>query len=105
MEYLRPYDLGSFISLITNISLSCWGNKLTFECVYDPIDRKPYKMIFTGCTNIQWDIYAPDRVDDTEADLIDIQLIQNGQPKKAIFCTDIFDLTFLYESLEIEKTW
>lgn len=105
MEYLRPYDLGSFISLITNIHLSLWGNKLTFECVYDPIDRKPYKMIFIGCNSIRWDIYNFDKVDDTEADLIDIQLIQDAQQKKAIFCTDIFDITFVYESLEIEKAW
>lgn len=105
MEYLRPYDLGSFISLITNISLSSWGNKLTFECVYDPIDRKPYKMIFTGCTNIKWDIHSPEDVDNTEADLIDIQLKPNQESKEATFRTDIFEITFLYQSLEIEKTW
>ena len=105
MEDLKQYNLESFVSLITNIHLSSWGNKLTFECVYDPAIRKPYKMIFTGCTNIKWTIYAFDKIDDTEADIIDIQLIQDTQPRQAIFCTDIFELSFVYESLEIEKNW
>lgn len=52
MEDLKPFGLGSFISLITNVRLLDWGNKVIFECVYDPIDRKPYKLIFTDCTQL-----------------------------------------------------
>jgi len=105
MEDLSQYNLGNAVSLITNISLSSWGNTFTFECVYDPVGRKPYKMIFTGCNNIQWSIHELSLINDSEADVIDIQLIQDTQLTKAIFFTDIFELSFLYESLEIEKTW
>lgn len=105
MEDLSQYNLGNAVSLITNISLSSWGNTFTFECVYGPVGRKPYKMIFTGCNNIQWFIHEISLISDSEADVIDIQLKQNRKPKEAIFRTDIFELTFVYESLEIEKTW
>lgn len=105
MEDLKPFGLGDFVSLITKYHLCFWGNELCFECVYDPISRKPYKIIFFNCTKIIWSIYSPENTKDTEADIIDIQLGKDKFQQPAIIYTNIFELSILYESLKVEKDW
>ena len=105
MEDLRPFGLGDFVSLITGMSFSLWGNIFTFECVYDPIDRKPYKMTFLDCRDINWHIHSPEDAEDDEADVIDIQLVKQNNKKTTIIYTDIFELSMTYGSIRIEKDW
>jgi hypothetical protein len=103
MEDLKLVGLGDFVSLITKIEWSFWGNQLVFKCLYDPIDRKPYKIIFFDCHEINWSIHSPERAEDTEADLIDIQLGSANYLNPAIIFTDIFEVSILYRDLSFEK--
>ena len=105
LEDLKPLGLGNFTSLVTNVQVSLWGNDFLLECLYDPIDRRPYKLAFQDCREIRWDIRSPEDVQDSEIDLIDIQLGEDNHRKHAVIYTDIFELLILYGSFRVEKEW
>lgn len=105
LEDLKSLGLGDFTSLITGARVSLWGNEFLLECMYDPIDRLPYRLAFQDCHEIKWYVHSPKDVQDSEADLIDIQLGEDNYRKHAVIYTDIFELLILYGSLRVEKEW
>ena len=97
-------NLGGLTSLITNVNVSLWGNEILFECIYDPTgDRLPYSIVFHDCRDICWEVFHPEDVKDTEADLIGFHLGEDAHRKAALIHTDIFEILILYGSFSIHK--
>lgn len=95
--------VGKFTSLITNIDVCLWGNKVKIECAYNPLNRSHYVMIFKDCREIKWDIYHPEDAREDEADLIGISLGEDEHRKPAVIHTDIFEISILYGSFSVHK--
>ncbi|OCQ97500.1 hypothetical protein BCD67_24620 [Oscillatoriales cyanobacterium USR001] len=101
----KKLNLGGLTSLVTNVKMSCWGNELFFECVYDPTgDRLSYTLVFHDCHNIIWNVYHPEDSKELEADLIGIHLGEHEHQRPAIIHTDIFEISILYGSFSVEKS-
>ncbi len=84
--------------------VSLWGNKVSFECVYDPTgNRLPYVLIFQDCRDLRWEVYHPEDVHDLEADLIGISLGEDAHRRSAVIYTDMFEISILYESFRLQK--
>ncbi len=105
LEDLKPLGLGNFTSLVTSVQVSLWGNEFLLECVYNPIKRSPYKFVFQDCREIRWEVRSPEDVQESEADLIDLQLGEGNHRKPAVIYTDIFEILILYGSFRVEKEW
>jgi len=105
MNDLKTLGIADFVSLITKIEISSWGEKIIIDCVYDPDDRLPYKLIFHNCRKIEWNLIFPESITDVEADIIDFLPGKNSYEQPAYFYTDIFDLSISYGELEIVKSW
>ena len=87
--------LGGLTSLITNVKISMWGNKILFECVYVPEKRSPYRIVFQDYREITWEVYVPEEVGEAEADLIGIHLGEDAHRKPAVITTDIFEVSIM----------
>ena len=95
--------LGGLTSLITNVKISIWGNKILFECVYNPDNRLPYTIVFQDCREINWEVYVPEEVGEVEADLIGIHLGEDAHRKPAVITTNIFEISIMYGSFYVDK--
>ncbi|MBC6421518.1 MAG: hypothetical protein GDA43_09900 [Hormoscilla sp. SP5CHS1] len=95
--------LGGLTSLITNVQISMWGNKILFECVYDPEKRSPYMIVFQDCREITWEVYVPEEVGEAKADFIGIHLGEDAHKKPAVITTDIFEVSIMYGSFYVEN--
>ena len=105
MNDLKALGIGDFVSLITKIEITSWGEKIIVNCVYHPDSRFPYKLIFINCRKIEWNLISPENVEECEADIIDFLPGEKSYAQPAYFYTDIFDLSILYGELEIVKSW
>lgn len=105
MDSLAALGIADFVSLMTKVEITSWGEKVIVDCVYDPDDRLPYKLIFHNCRKIEWDLIFPEDIGEPEADIIDFQVGKKSHEEPAYFCTDIFELSILYGELEIVKSW
>jgi hypothetical protein len=92
-----------FLSVVVSVSLLQWGSELQIECLDDPIDRQRYILIFRNCRDIRWTILEPDLLEDAEAELIGFLSGEDKYQKPAIITTDIFEVSVLYETYEIQK--
>ncbi|MGK7905564.1 MAG: hypothetical protein AB4352_29990 [Hormoscilla sp.] len=102
-EDYHSLGLGGLTSLITNVKISMWGNKILFECVYDPENRSPYRIVFQDCREITWEVYVPEEVGEAEVDLIGIHLGEDAHRKPAVITTDIFEVSIMYGSFHVDK--
>ncbi len=95
---------GDFLSIVTSVQLKLWGSELLLECLDDPVDRRPYVLIFKDCREIHWNIYGEDAdLHDSETDLIGILLGEDKHRKPATITTGAFELSVLYGDFEIQK--
>lgn len=95
--------LGGLTSLITNVIVSKWGNEILIECVYNPIERVPYVMIFQDCRDIRWTVHDEEEVGEAEADIFGISLGEGSHRKPAVIHTDIFEISIFYGSFSLHK--
>lgn len=97
-------NLGGLTSLITNVRLSLWGNEVVLECLYDPTgDRLPYTLNFKDCQEIRSRIHDPEEVHEPCAELIGIHLGEGDRQKTALIHTDIFEISLLYSTFNMER--
>lgn len=96
--------LGGFTSLIKSINISLWGNEITFQCLYNPEEPIPYKIIFKDCQEIRWDVYDSELANELQADLFGISLGEDHHRKPALITTDIFEISILYGQFILEKS-
>lgn len=96
--------LGELTSIVTGISISAWGSQVLLECIYDPTgDRLPYQLLFQCCREVHFEVHDLEEVGECEADLIGISLGENDYKQPAIIHTDIFEISLLYDRIEISR--
>ena len=93
--------LAQTISLVTAVQVRHWGGELILECLDDPQTRRPSHLIFTNCREIRWSLHDPEAVPDYEADVIGFCPGQAEYAEPVVLTTDIFELTVLYDQVEI----
>ena len=105
-------NLGGLTSLVTNFRVLYWGNEFVLECLYDPTGKSlPYSLNFKDCREIRWEVHDPEEVGEPFAELIGIHLgedsrlasSQDNCHKPALIHTDIFEISLLYSSFNIER--
>ena len=97
-------NVGGLTSLVTNVNVSLWGNKVVLECIYDPTgDRSPYSLVFQDCRLITWEVHDEEEIQEPEADLIGFHLGEDAHRKAALIHTDIFEISILYGSFSVNK--
>lgn len=96
----NPQD---FLAIVTGVQILKWGTEVRVECLDDPIDRQPYTLVFKNCREVQWQVYKSNYLQDTEADLIGVLLGKDMYQERAIVTTDIFEVSVLYGSFEVQK--
>ncbi len=97
--------LGNFTSLIKRIDVKLWGKEVMIHCLYDPVARQPYVLIFKNCREIHWNIYGEDAdLQASETDLIGFLLGRDNYRKPATINTNLFELSVLYGDFEIQKS-
>ena len=93
--------LGGLTSLIKDVKLSAWGNRVTLECLYNPEAPYPYLIVFDDCREVDWSLHDLDNLQEPFADLIGIHLGCGNHQRKALIHTDIFDLSLLYGNWQV----
>ncbi len=98
-------DVGPYTSLVTDVLITKWGSEVLVSCLYDPLGAtKPYQVLFTGCTNLRWEVHSPEYVQDAEADVLGFELRSEARDH-ALIHTDIFELAIWYGGYEVLKEW
>lgn len=95
--------LGEYTSLVKNVTVSSWGSEVRIECLYNPIERSPYVLVFRDCRDIKWTVHDEEEVGEPFADLIGIHLGEDAHRQPALIHTDIFEISILYGSFSVEK--
>lgn len=95
--------LGGLTSLITNVTLSNWGNTVLIQCLYNGLEKVPYALEFKDCRDIRWTVHDDDEVGEAEADIFGITLGEGGHRKPAVIHTDIFEISILYGSFRMQR--
>jgi hypothetical protein len=94
--------LGELTSIVTAITISAWGSQVLLECIYDPTgDRLPYQLLFKNCREVRFEVHDLEEIGQCDADLIGISLGKNNHQKPAVIHTDIFEISLLYEKVEL----
>ena len=96
--------LGGLTSLITNVTVSNWGNTVLIQCLYNGLEKVPYALEFKDCRDIRWTVHDEEEVGEAEADIFGITLGEGGHRKPAVIHTDIFEISILYGSFRIQKS-
>ena len=89
--------------MVTGVVVTKWGAEVTFSFLYAL--QQPYQLVFHDCRELQWDVHSAEDVDEEIANLIGIALGEKGHVKAAVVTTDIFELSILYGSWEVQKSW
>ena len=93
-------------SLISNVSISHWGGTVVVSCLYLPVaSRPPYQLTFHECRERSWEVYGPQLHDEPAADILGFAIGAGNHQQPAVSATDIFELSVLYGSLELAKSW
>ena len=96
--------VGGAASVVTAIDLNNWGSEVIVSCLYDPLGTaKPYKLVFGGCGEVRCSVHEEGALEDTSADLIGFSIGENDLRKPAIITTDVFELSILYRTFQVEK--
>jgi hypothetical protein len=93
--------------LILEIKIESWGQKVSFQCLYDWEEKKPFKLTFNGCHQLNWEVVEVDEIldDSLEADVIAILLGKSHYEEKAYITTTEFEIGVLYDEFIIQKDW
>src|SRR5688572_13045649 len=94
------------LSLVTDIRVRNWARELVLVCLDDPVTRRTSELVFANCREIRWSLDDATSIF-TEAAEADIIGFRPGKPsylEPAILTTDLFELSILYDRLEIRET-
>jgi len=106
MDNYHALGLGDATSVVTSVTVDTEEQSIVLSCLYNPQEASmPYTLRFRQCETIAWDTFGdtPD-LQHVEAELIGLSLQTNeAQKKVAVITTDVFELSFCYGSLSLEK--
>ena len=101
MTVISESDIRHSLSLVTSLHVGRWGNELVVEGFDDPLTRRQVRLVFRDCREIRWSNYevAPSEI---EADVVGLCVGQSNYREPALITTDLFELSVLYGSCEVE---
>ena len=104
-QAMRPTRVPPPPALVTDVRVRNWASELVLVCLDDPLTRRPFELVFTNCREIRWslDDAASNGADAAEADVIGLRWGQAGLVEPAIVTTDLFELSILYDRLQIRE--
>ncbi len=106
MNYDVLRELGPATSFVTDVLVTKWGSEVVVLCLYDPFGvRRPYQLLFRGCTDVQWEVTHPEDVTDSEADIIGFSIGVEDNRNLAVLHTDVFELLITYGSFTVRRNW
>ena len=98
--------LGEATSLVTDVICTKWGSEVVILCLYNPQESsKPYKLIFTDCNEVRWQVIDPGNMQESTAEIIGISIGVESHKKPAVITTDIFEIFIIYGSFVLQKNW
>lgn len=102
----RPFHIQPSLSLVTDIQVRNWASELVLVCLDDPLTRRTYELIYTNCREFRrsTDEAASILTEATEADIIGFHPGRASYLDPAVLTTDLFELSVLYDRLEIRET-
>lgn len=94
------------LSLVTDIRVRNWASELVLVCLDDPLTRRAYELVFANCRDLRWSSDETESIsaEATEADIIGFRPGQASYVEPAILTTDLFELSILYDRLEVRET-
>ena len=103
MDY-QALGLGEAASVVTAVTVDKNGHTIMVSCLYDPQDTQmPYTLCFKQCEHIAWQTYETCLdLQQLDAELIGISLRTSGAQQQAVLTTDMFALSFIYESFSLQ---
>ena len=103
MDY-RALGLGEAASVVTAVSIDKDEHTIIITCLYDPQDTQmPYTLCFKQCKHIMWQPFETFLdLQQLDAELIDISFGMRGTQPQACLTTDMFELSFVYESFFLQ---
>jgi hypothetical protein len=103
MDY-QVLGLGEAASVVTAVAVDKDEHTIIVSCLYDPQDTQmPYTLCFKQCEHIAWQTCEPYLdLQRLEAELIGISLGTGGAQQQAVLTTDVFELSFVYESFSLK---
>ena len=103
MDY-QALGLGEAASVVTAVTVDKNEHTIMVFCLYDPQDTQmPYTLCFKQCEHIAWQTYETCLdLQQLDAELIGISLGTSGAQQQAVLTTDMFELSFVYESFSLQ---
>ena len=103
MDY-QVLGLGEAASVVTAVAVDKDEHTIIVSCLYDPQDTQMrYTVCFKQCEHIAWQTCEPYLdLQRLEAELIGISLGTGGAQQQAVLTTDVFELSFVYESFSLK---
>ncbi len=105
MDDHHALGLGDATSVVTAVTMDADHQSIWLSCLYNPQEAPlPYTLEFRQCENIMWDTFGdmPD-LQHLEAELVGLSLQPNETQKFAVITTDVFELSFRYGSVSLQK--
>ena len=103
MDY-QALGLGEAASVITAVTVGPDNQSILISCQYDSQGRAlPYTLCFKHCAEIVWNTFEalPD-LGHVDAELVGLSLQTNRAESQAVITTDMFELSFCYESFALQ---
>jgi hypothetical protein len=90
--------------VVTAVSIDKDEHTIIIACLYDPQDtQRPYTFCFKQCKHIVWPPFETSLdLQQLEAELIDISFGMRGTQQQACLTTEMFELSFVYESFSLQ---
>ena len=103
MDY-QALGLGEAASVVTAVTRDKNEHTIMISCLYDPQDTQmPYTLCFKQCEHIAWQTCETCLdLQQLDAELIGISLGTSGAQQQAVLTTDVFELSFVYESFFLQ---
>jgi len=103
MDY-QALRLGEVASVVTAVAVDKDEHTIMVSCLYNPQDTQmPYTLCFKQCEHIAWQTCEPCLdLQQLDAELIGISLGTGGTQQQAVLTTDVFELSFVYESFSLQ---
>ena len=90
--------------MLTVVAIDKDKHTIIVSCLYDPQEAQmPYTLCFKQCEHIAWQTF--EEVQDLrqlDAELIGLSLGTGGGRQQAVLTTDVFELSFVYESVSLQ---
>ncbi len=91
---------------VMQIRLPRWGSIVHIDCIYRyPPEEKPFRLVFTGCRGIEWNVIRTEIGDNEVAQVLTHDLGEAHYQRPARFVTVLAEVVIIYDELMLEKQW